>query len=272
MKHSLFFAFFFLTLASHSQWYPINIGLDSLRTNALASDGENIYAGTKSGVYLSSDKGKNWISINNNLGVKHIYSLAIKENLIFAGTFKEGLFISSDKGASWKNCLKINQSTNINAILIKESNLFVGTSLNGAYISNDTGKTWKSLNLRTLPVNDVYAFLTYKNKIFAAPDFNSLFFSNDDGISWSEVHQIGIVRSLAANEKSIFAGCLDAPYHSTNDGLDWIRIGIQDIQFDRVFSLAAKKDIIFAGTEKQGIFLSTTNGRSWAQIGVLQLD
>ena len=61
---------------------------------------EIFLAGTKGGVFFSSDNGSNWSAVNNGLTDTIINCLTISGSNIFAGT-DDGLFLSNDNGTSW---------------------------------------------------------------------------------------------------------------------------------------------------------------------------
>jgi len=77
----------------------------STATNCLATSGGNIFAGTSNGVYLSSDNGTNWTTINNGIpsGILNIYSLFVSGINIFAG-LAGPVYLSSNNGSSWTAC------------------------------------------------------------------------------------------------------------------------------------------------------------------------
>ena len=54
--------------------------------NSLLLNGSNVFAGTSSSVYLSKDNGQSWTQINEGMGNQNVYSLAISEDYIYAGT------------------------------------------------------------------------------------------------------------------------------------------------------------------------------------------
>ena len=87
-------------------WSAINSGLANTQVYALAIDRINpsiIYAGTKGGVFKSTDGGGNWSAINSGLTNTHVGALAIDPQTpasLYAGT-KEGVFKSVDRGGDW---------------------------------------------------------------------------------------------------------------------------------------------------------------------------
>jgi ligand-binding sensor domain-containing protein len=65
--------------------------------------GSNLFAGTDTGgVFLSTDSGTSWTSVNSGLPAKTIVlSLAVSGIDLYAGTDTGGVFLSTDSGTSW---------------------------------------------------------------------------------------------------------------------------------------------------------------------------
>jgi photosystem II stability/assembly factor-like uncharacterized protein len=83
-------------------WRKKNIGLTNLKITALvAVDDNTIFAGTNGGgVFKSTDKGENWVAVNNdNLHHLEITGLAKKGNRVFV--LGEGVWATDDLGATW---------------------------------------------------------------------------------------------------------------------------------------------------------------------------
>jgi hypothetical protein len=68
-----------------TSWIPVfNPGFNCI---ALAAFGTNIFAGTRGGgVFLSTNNGVSWTSVNQGLTALNVYSLAISDSTVFLGT------------------------------------------------------------------------------------------------------------------------------------------------------------------------------------------
>lgn len=73
-------------------WTTLLTGPPEQRINTLYSYGNNLVAGTKSGVYASSNAGLNWSQINNGLQHKNVTKFHVKDNFIYALTDINGLY------------------------------------------------------------------------------------------------------------------------------------------------------------------------------------
>ena len=102
----------------------------------------NLFAGiANGGVYLSTDEGANWVTVNNGLTNTNIAALAVIDTIIFAGTNGGGVFFSSDNGTNWFQTNTGLGSSLIRTLVIDSENIYAGTS-NGVYFSSNYGANW----------------------------------------------------------------------------------------------------------------------------------
>ena len=89
----------YFTSESGDPWF--SIGPEDLIFSVITS-GNKIIAGSGigKGIWLSTDRGKNWDSASGILD-QSIYTLCQKDNYLFAGTWGGGVFRSSDQGDTW---------------------------------------------------------------------------------------------------------------------------------------------------------------------------
>jgi hypothetical protein len=80
----LLFSIIFIYTAN-AQWVQAN-GPYGGRIQSLLVAGSNIFAGTGEGVYLSTNNGVSWTTVNSGLSNLYIYALAAIDKNIFAGT------------------------------------------------------------------------------------------------------------------------------------------------------------------------------------------
>ena len=105
-----------------------------------------VVAGSESGVlYKSTDKGLNWISINNDLPIVSTVSVVginpVNSNIILYYN-SGGLFISQNGGISFSR-LDSYTYGEINRIAFNTtSNRILVASANGIYYTSDNGESW----------------------------------------------------------------------------------------------------------------------------------
>ena len=227
MKNRIFlFALFSFSISiAFAQWKQTSLSSGAI--NCFAVSGNNIFAGTHSnGVYLSSNNGSSWKSVDSGLTgyALDVNALAICGNKIFAGNGCSacwgGLYMSSNGGISWT--LAAFGSMIINALATKGDTIFVGTYGDGVYVSTDTGHTWSSKSTG-LPYAglSVFSLLIKENYIFAGTAYG-VYVSSINGGNWVAINDgfpispadsnllVQDFFALAANDTYIFAGA--APY------------------------------------------------------------
>jgi hypothetical protein len=88
-----------------AQWTQCN-GPFGGAVRCYAKSGENLFVGTDGGVFVSTNNGTNWKSVNKGLTNLRVYGLVVNETNLFAATVGGGVFRSTDNGANW-NALSI---------------------------------------------------------------------------------------------------------------------------------------------------------------------
>ena len=192
----------------------MNTGLTNniyaLNVLSLAINGNNIFAGTRAGVYLSSNNGGNWTAVNTGLTDTTVNSLIIDGSNIFAGTGdgssnNGGIFLSSNNGSSWTAVNSgLPNYAYINTFAIKGSDIFAGTSV-GVYLSSNNGSSWTITGIASFGITSL---AISGNNIFAgaAGGNHYVYWSSNNANSWTTTGSIGEVYPLAINGSYIFAG------------------------------------------------------------------
>lgn len=85
------------------------------------------------------------------------------------------------------------------------------------------------------------------------------------------------VKCIAFNGNTIFAGCNEGVYTSSDDGNSWTakNTGLPDKGLpDKPYvnCIAVKDNIVFIGTDGHGVFRSTDNGNSWISKNIELID
>ena len=192
----------------------------------MAKYGDTLFAGTQPlGVYRSTNNGLNWTqtSLNNKL----ISSLAIKDNMIFAGDNAQAIvYRSTDNGNNWTQfSLGGGPTVSVLSLAVINNTIFAGVNNYGIYTSTNNGLNWTPNSFNS---TSVLCLLVNGNNIFAGVSGQGVYLSTNQGVSWiNKMQGMGIqwIRSLTANSQYIFAG---------NDSCVWRRslteiVGIQKI-------------------------------------------
>ncbi len=225
MKNVNFLAFSFLVcLTVRAQWVQTN-GYFGGNINVLKVSGNNLFAGTDKGVYLSVDNGNSWTQVNNGLTNTNIYSMVVNGENVFVGTGGSGVFLSSDNGSSWTAVNNGMTNSDVRSLYFNGTNLFAGTENDGVFISSDNGQTWNSI-INGLTNSPFRAFIAFNGAIYAGSNGGGVFKTINNGGSWVQVNT-GFIYQNAVNISAfailggkIYAGTEEGLYSSTS-GSSW---------------------------------------------------
>ena len=241
-----------------AQWVQVSSGINtSMNIYSLIAIGSNIFAGSDSGVYFSTNNGTSWTktALNNKI----VYSLAAVGNVLYAGTGSSGVLSSPNNGANWTQT-SMNTQT-VYSLLVNGNIIFAGASGNGVYYTTTSGTSWVLTNLGSHTVLSLAASGT---NIYAGTSLAGIYRSTNNGVNWAQTSMSSSsFKSLAISSSYYYAGAYSLSgsngiYRST-DGGSWTLVGLNSIN---VLALIASGNYIFAGTDN-GIYESTNYGTNW---------
>ncbi len=105
--------------------------------NAVTESGNNVLAGTDSGVYYSTNNGENWI--HGNGLTYYVTNLATGGGYVYAACDYLGIYRSSDNGVNWNVTISGLDFTSVGAM---NNYACVGSSEQGAYVTTNNGSQW----------------------------------------------------------------------------------------------------------------------------------
>jgi len=207
----------------------------SLDVQSLCAVGNVVLAGTRNGIFVSSNHGDSWVQSNFNPLYGETFAFLVVDTLIFAGTDavlwdidSGGIFLSTNYGQSWvrsdSGLEEGNGSRRVKSFAKIGSTLFAGTYGDGVFYSTDMGKNW---------INP----------------------TNGGGKAYS----------LAVIDSTLFMGNSSGyPQRTFDMGNNW---SVSDSGFSMygVPYLAAADNILIAGTVLNGIYFSSNMGDYWKQ-------
>ena len=95
----------------------------------------HLFAGTRIGLFRSTDDGARWTKLENGLSASAFYALSFcKHGTVYAGT-EQGVFRSDDDGQSWeKDNVGVNDIAVISLVTNDADAIFVGTQNGMVYV------------------------------------------------------------------------------------------------------------------------------------------
>lgn len=251
-------------------WTVANNGLDEhpeRDVNTLLVLGQDLYAGTHGGVFLTEDGGDNWTSPDPGLG-SIVNCFHISATDIYAGAF-DGVHVSTNSGVNWTTINSGLTATLVNVVLRVDTTLFAGTQYNDLFRLDDNGASWIKTNIQAPNISSLVASGT---DLYVGTSWG-VSMSTDGGDNWSPANS-GIegerISSLAVipsgpDSEYLFAGTeANGVLLSIDKGSSWMLVnsGLTD---SSITCLAVIGTNLFAGTGS-GMFLSQNYGTTWAPI------
>jgi photosystem II stability/assembly factor-like uncharacterized protein len=199
------------------EWRPRYLRLQGHTVTALATRGDQAWAGTLEGLWRSPDGGATWQPADAGLSVRHVRSLALypglagDAGLLLAGTEPAAIFASHDAGVTWTESADVARLRDARAWSLPYSpaagcvrgfasttgspTLYAAVEVGGVLRSDDAGATWQLLDGGVHP--DVHAVAQPPDApdlVYAATGGGS-FRSQDGGQSWDLIGE-GYVRAV----------------------------------------------------------------------------
>jgi len=254
-------------------------------------DGSVIYAGTRYGVYRSTDHGENWEAIGPNIadyvpgysGYSIVDAMTLSGTTLYAGvcgcegsgynTHRVGcnIYYTDDEGQTWETGSGYADDVGATALIESAGNLYVSWIKSywlgnvrveelGGYLSTDGGQSWTALSLpcctRRLwgPSADDRLYVSIKHGGLAR--------SADGGQSWTG-SSAGLegsgadVTALAAYSDTVYAGSFwGVLFKSTDRGERWNvlapGLGMCDVNVDEIVIHPADPERVYVGTSSIG--------------------
>ncbi len=136
---------------SFAQWVQTNGPSGGVVQNVCVS-GTNMFAATGgAGVFLSTDAGANWKSVNTGLPSLYMDAIFASGSTLYVSAWPStisagGVFVSANNGTSWTPSGTGLLSNQVNTFASIGGKIFAGTSGGGVYISANSGASWSAVN------------------------------------------------------------------------------------------------------------------------------
>ncbi|MEJ2615158.1 MAG: T9SS type A sorting domain-containing protein [Ignavibacteriaceae bacterium] len=150
----------FLSSDNGSTWEIINNTWRGV-VCAFAVKDNNLFVGTDGyGIFLTTNRGINWTSMNSGLSSNSVLSLALCDTVLFAGT-TDGVFISSNNGITWSSVNSGLVNNVISALTVYDSKLFAGT--HGGIWYRPLSELITSIEKPSFELSKFYLYQNYPN-------------------------------------------------------------------------------------------------------------
>ncbi len=251
---------------SGATWDSASVGLadwdHSAYVNALCAVGTDLFAATYNGVYVSTDLGATWTSRSSGITENLVSSIASVGGYIIAGTYGGGLFRTSDSGVTWIPANSGARTPYLRALVTVDSSVFVATSGGGVQRSTDFGMSWGPSGTGMI-FTWAWALAGVSSRLYCGTNGSGMFVSTNAGVTWSGIStglQDPYSLSIAFIDTLIFVGAGHGVYRSSDAGQSWNLTGLTSVYVD---ALAVLGKTIIAGSNDDGVHVSTDDGETW---------
>lgn len=234
-------------------WFLKIEGMDTtlLNTRDFCKNGNNLYAASMTGLYVSTNNGDNWQITNYpHPGTPAISVYAIN-NIIMASTTGGGLYRSANYGVTW---IPVSGDNYWKYVMINGT-LFASTYQNVS-LSLDTGATWQSTYFNDwafdlININDTLLATTFSNSIAETPCNN---------LNWKYLDELQIHSAVEFARKSdtIFACTADSIFSFINRTKPANRLNLDGLNIfpeNKISTIEIFNNLLLVGTENTSTLL-----------------
>lgn len=294
-------------LDAHAEWSRLP-DTRHMFVLTLESDGQRLYAGALDGVYISDDDGDSWRWTGLHNAVQAIavsgHNVYVAADYDTGGMYRSDDYGETWKRIN-TGLPKSERDDGtpflpyIREILVTRSGAVIAVTYHhGTYISHDRGDTWQSVEKDWVWHGESAWF--FGNYIWSMTEFNGhwwaaypggrLFHSGDNGVTWELLSRRGLahygdVTDWAVRDGQLYVAGENRVGRWNEGALGWDNLGPglppptynetywpQYRKHSRttypVLSLAVDRGRLFAGVQRQGVYLYDERSASWTFNGL----
>ena len=240
------------------------------------------------GVFVTHDRGENWIQKSAGLGGRDVFTLKQAPSGEFVAGTNRGIFLLAANGSSWHpiNAV-INEKTSlrggkkgskktqivsrsvldarVNDIEITPKRWLAATSA-GLFASTNRGQSWSG---GPVMGNKDLVSVRSSGNLMAVATRTAVLFSTDNGIAWRRANlpsYVTSIRELAMTpDQQILIASREGAFRSEDSGLSWQRSynGLPDANISSISYDEAGNRLLATSTVTGVIFESEDGGRNW---------
>lgn len=261
-------------------WERRDAGLENFSVRAIAVDEKDpnfVVVGGLTGVHRSTDGGKTWAQISDQINVESLAIDPRSKDRIFVGTWRQG-WRTDDGGQSWKHVAEgMVLDTDMFAITIDPAmpdNVWVATC-GWVYNSQNGGDNWTRYRdgFNNRRIHDVEIDPADRNVVYAG-SVAGLYRSTDGGKMFAPITDESLViNSVVLHpqrpERIILGIEGDGVYVSNDKGATFTRssLGLHNLRITTIAPDPFEKDRVYAavvfGGAASGIYRSDDAGKTW---------
>lgn len=234
----------------------------------VATNNEDIFSCTWSGhVYKLNTQDRLWQRFDNKLDCRHLLSMLIYNDTIFAGSGGFGVYSTSITANDWQSTNIGIRAFKINSLASSDSLLFAATDISGLFLSKDDGYSWKRAT-KGITVEDANDLKILNKNIFLGTGLG-MFVSTDRGENW-QLSNNGLnqqVNKIVIHKSRVFAISFgNGLYYTTDSGKIWYETNNTYIPSKNIYDAAIRDSNVFLATYDAGVVLSENLGETWRPI------
>ena len=246
-------------------WEAADNGLPTFSFTSLVKLEDKIYCSIfGSGVFVSTDYGENWLAKNNGLDNKNVNSLTVYRNAIYAAT-QTGAYLSGNYGENWEHLRNTNFNTKL--IAINDKDIFIATNLIIQYSSNN-GLDWYTAT-SAVGKGVINSMISTGPYLIVGRD-SGLFVATYAWNTWTKINsslEKYVVGNLHLVGNFLYACTKYGLFVSADFGNNWVDT-YNGIVNQIVTKVLARGDKIYAGTQRNGVFVSKDKGQTWENMNL----
>lgn len=239
-------------------WESINQGLDGLNayhvSDIVVVDAD-IFIGTGSDIYASSDNGDTWVSKFYPGINKSTQALGYDDGLFAVGVNGSGVYKSLDNAETWQltETDVLNTETSYESILVSGDTIIVSTHDAEIFVSKDEGVTWADISIQG-DYYFTYSLEYFSDKLYAATS-KGLLLSEDLGLNWTFFNNDkSPVHGIIVDNNKIYSATSKGVYVTSDVRDEWYMAN-DGFGEPYVNEILLKEDKLFVGTFSSSVWV-----------------